>query len=293
MINRSTAVCFGEVLWDSTPKGLFLGGAPTNAAYHLHRLGVESLPATAVGNDFLGTEVRRRLDAWGVSTELVATVENKATGVVQVDLSAPSNPTYEIVDDVAWDYIPDTSELRRRSLATDVFIFGSLALRHASNQELLASLLPSIAGMKVFDVNLRAPFYAIDRVYALAQNADLVKVNEDELSVIHPFGVGDVELMAATFSMTVGNAAVCVTCGSSGAGLWRGGKWHWSEARSIETKGDAVGAGDAFLAALVSALLAGISDGEAIERACRLAELVASSDGAQPFYDPSTIFPDS
>ncbi|HWA87375.1 MAG TPA: hypothetical protein VG710_14200, partial [Opitutus sp.] len=33
----ATVACFGEILWDCLPRGIFLGGAPTNAAYHLAR----------------------------------------------------------------------------------------------------------------------------------------------------------------------------------------------------------------------------------------------------------------
>lgn len=35
---RPTVVCFGETLWDILPRGMFLGGAPLNVAYHLSRL---------------------------------------------------------------------------------------------------------------------------------------------------------------------------------------------------------------------------------------------------------------
>ena len=46
-----TIACFGEILWDCLPRGLFLGGAPINVAYHLSRLGVRALPVTAIGRD--------------------------------------------------------------------------------------------------------------------------------------------------------------------------------------------------------------------------------------------------
>ena len=46
---------------------------------------------------------------------------------------------------------------------------------------------------------------------------------------------------------------------------------------------DTVGAGDAFLAALVAHLLGGaLSDGDCLARACRLGEWVASQRGATP-----------
>ena len=44
-------LCFGEILWDCLPRGLFPGGAPINVAYHLQKLGLTAYPVTAVGSD--------------------------------------------------------------------------------------------------------------------------------------------------------------------------------------------------------------------------------------------------
>ena len=38
----ASVLCFGEVLWDILPDGMKPGGAPMNAAYHLHRNGITS-----------------------------------------------------------------------------------------------------------------------------------------------------------------------------------------------------------------------------------------------------------
>src|SRR5262245_58736537 len=59
--HHATIVCFGEALWDILPRGIFLGGAPLNVAYHLSRHGVRALPVSAVGRDFLGDEALRRI----------------------------------------------------------------------------------------------------------------------------------------------------------------------------------------------------------------------------------------
>jgi len=54
---RAEILCVGEVLWDALPAGLFLGGAPFNVAYHLHRQGAEVHVASAVGRDPLIAEL--------------------------------------------------------------------------------------------------------------------------------------------------------------------------------------------------------------------------------------------
>ena len=66
-------LCVGEVLWDALPAGLFLGGAPFNAACHLRAAGVSVSMVSRVGNDHLGQEVLRRCPWYGVGTDLIQT----------------------------------------------------------------------------------------------------------------------------------------------------------------------------------------------------------------------------
>jgi sugar/nucleoside kinase (ribokinase family) len=57
----SEVLCAGEVLWDSLPPGLFLGGAPLNVACHLNAHGVQVGMISRVGADRLGEEARKRI----------------------------------------------------------------------------------------------------------------------------------------------------------------------------------------------------------------------------------------
>ena len=66
--------------------------------------------------------------------------------------------------------------------------------------------------------------------------------------------------------------------------MWWDGEWFWEDARPVKVR-DTVGAGDSFLGALLgSLLLKQASPPEALTRACRLGEFVASCDGATPEY---------
>ena len=105
-------ICFGEVLWDSLPKGIFPGGAPVNVAFHLNRFGLNAYPVTAVGNDFLGEEFIRRFKYWDMAPDFVGQVD-KPTGAVVVDLDDHGVPSYRFLEDVAWDEIPLPYELTK------------------------------------------------------------------------------------------------------------------------------------------------------------------------------------
>ena len=60
-MGRGEILCMGELLWDSLPAGLFLGGAPFNVAAHLNSLGLAVGMLSRVGRDRLGAEAIDRV----------------------------------------------------------------------------------------------------------------------------------------------------------------------------------------------------------------------------------------
>lgn len=279
-------LCFGEMLWDFLPAGLFAGGAPLNVAFHLHALGCDAQLVSAVGRDALGDELIRRLGVAGMSARHVGRVPACPTGHVLATLDRQGNARYDIASNVAWDHIPVAdAELAAARLA-DALVFGSLALRSRANRDALVRLLDALApqALRVFDVNLRPPFDDLDRVREFARRATLVKVNAEEAARLvaqEAAPPGREESHARAIAEASGCAMVCVTAGERGAGLLRGSAWTWEAGRTVVVA-DTVGAGDAFLAALVAGLFAGETDAAALARACRLGEWVASHAGAMP-----------
>ena len=280
-------ISFGEILWDSLPRGLFPGGAPINVAYHLRQLGAYPIPVTAVGRDQLGEELLQRLKAWGVDISGVSVHPTKPTGLARVTV-VNGSPRFEIVEDVAWDWIELQPAVLEQARKTAAVVFGSLAQRSEYNHQQLADLLNlSSAAFKVFDVNLRPPYDSAERVWSLTKRADLIKLNDQELGRLlnGPAPPADMADAVRRFAGRAGVAKVCVTAGATGAGLLLDGEWYWEAAKPVPVR-DTVGAGDAFLAALLSGLLQGINQPEEIlRRACRLAEFVVTQDGATPAYN--------
>ena len=290
----STVLSFGEILWDFLPDGLFAGGAPLNSAYHLHRHGHHVHLVSGVGKDLLGDELVRRIRAWGLDTETLTFHQGLPTGYVRAEVSTKGDAHYDIVSSVAWDQILVDEDVVRAAVSADALVFGSLAQRTPVNRaalDRLLTVLPDTA-WRVFDVNLRAPYDDLDRVGELAPQATLLKLNAEEASRLatghDAEDPGNEESHARTLAERLACPMICVTAGARGAGLLRDGKWHWEPGRDVVVA-DTVGAGDSFLAALVSHLLSEkLSDGECVTRACRLGEWVASKRGATPAYDSST-----
>lgn len=286
---RPSLLCFGEILWDFLPAGLFPGGAPFNVAYHLHRQGAEVTVISAVGRDVLGAELRRRVAGWGLDPAGIAEVADLPTGYVRATISARGDATYEIVTDVAWDRIPLPASVLDRARSARGLIFGSLALRSPPNRQALKELLRALPrdAWRVFDVNLRAPFDDPALVLQLAAGATLLKLNATEaarLAASATESPGREEADARALAVRTGCPVVCITAGERGAGLLADGRWHWEPGRPVQVA-DTVGAGDAFLAALVLHLLRDPQSPEiALAHACRTGEWVASRHGATPDY---------
>lgn len=279
-------LCFGEILWDSLPRGLFPGGAPMNVAYHLQKLGAHPIPVTAVGHDQLGEELFCRLRAWGVDASGVGVQSAKPTGLARVTI-ADGSPRFQIVEDVAWDWIDLSIDSMFRASHCAALVFGSLSQRTENNRRQLATLLELCpTALKVFDINLRPPYDSADRVWALAERADLIKLNDQELAHLLNESVppSDSEGAVRHFAKCARVTKVCLTTGSTGAGLLLNDDWLWESARPVPVR-DTVGAGDAFLAALLFGLLQRSNPpSEILRRACRLAEFVVTQDGATPAY---------
>ncbi|MBI5693725.1 MAG: carbohydrate kinase [Verrucomicrobia bacterium] len=282
------ALCFGEILWDFLPEGLFPGGAPFNVGYHLHQQGVPTQLVSAVGDDVLGEELLRRLTGWGLGSELIARRAQLRTGYVRATVGATGDAHYEIVADVAWDSIPATPEALGAAARAGALVFGSLAQRSPANRSALARLLAALPAQawRIFDVNRRPPHDDFTLVRSLARGATVLKLNHEEAAWLAGEALvpGGEERWARQLASDFRCPYVVVTAGERGAGLWHEGRWHWESGRVVAVV-DTVGSGDAFLASLVASLLEGtLSPPAALARACRLGEWVASCRGATPPY---------
>ena len=289
--NQLKLLCFGEILWDFLPVGLFPGGAPFNVAYHLHNHRAEVNLITAVGNDKLGDELIRRIKGWGLNTDTIGRHPGLPTGYVLADIAPNGDATYEFMPSVAWDQITTDQDSLQAAMDGTGIIFGSLAQRASFNQFALDRLLATMPenAWRIFDVNLRAPHDDLDRVRILASQSTLLKLNAAEAAHIacdQTEEAGREESDSRALAKQTGCTTICITSGERGAGLLRNDIWHWEDAQKVQVI-DTIGAGDAFLASLIANLIPGHhTDAECLAVACRLGEWVASQYGATPTYPP-------
>jgi fructokinase len=283
---KYTIVGIGELLWDLLPNKKQLGGAPANFSYMTHLLGDAGIVASRLGTDPLGDEARKTLAALQIDTSHVQTDPAHPTGTVLVHLAADGQPSYEIIEPVAWDFLEWTPQWQALARHADAICFGSLSQRSRVSRETVRTFLrwTEPTALRVFDVTLRQNFYSRGVLEESIRSANIVKCNEEELStLVRLFGSSakTIDEAAHAFLGAYDLELVCVTRGERGSNLYsrRGTDKH--PGLSVKVA-DTVGAGDAFAAALVHHYLRGSSLKTINEAANQMGAWVASQPGATP-----------
>lgn len=286
----SKITCFGEVLWDVFPTHRKIGGAPLNVAIRLASFGNEVKIISAVGDDNNGRELLDFVKDNNVETDLIQIIKDFKTGEVKVMLNEKGSASYEIMFPRAWDKIDLEGDDINCVKSSNAFIFGSLVARDEFSKNTLFELL-KYSKYSVFDVNLRQPYYTKELLETLMNKADFIKFNDDELFEISSFlgsKYNSLEQNIHFISKTTNTKHICVTKGRHGAVLLYDNKLYYNSGYQIKVV-DTVGAGDSFLATLISKLLNKNNPQEAIDFACAVGALVAQSEGANPKIDKKII----
>lgn len=275
----------GEILWDLLPEGKQLGGAPANFAWHAQDAGAISEVVSRVGADELGREILHRLTGWGLGRAHVSVDAEHPTGTVGVTLGAGGVPEYVIYEDVAWDHIPWTDGLQSLATRLDAVCFGTLGQRAPVSRHTIRGFLQHTRPdcLRVYDVNLRPTGDAEEIVRASLETANVLKMNDAELP-----------RLAAMLGLSGDDAgllrALVERYGLRLAALTRGPRGSLLVTPSEESDHpgiqadvvDTIGAGDAFTAAMVMALLGGAGAEEINARANEAAACTCAHPGAIP-----------
>ncbi len=281
--NMSKVVCFGEVLWDVFPTHKKIGGAPLNVANRLQALGNHATMISAIGQGKSGSELLKYIKDVGIDVSCIQVHNEYKTGKVKVMLNDKGSASYDIKYPRAWDKIRLTEINKGAVKNSDAFVFGSLAARDESSRNTLYKLI-ELAEYKIFDLNLRPPYYTKEVLVHLMNKADFIKFNDDELyevSKLLDSKYLSLEQNIRYIAKITNTKQICVTKGHHGAVLMYDGTFYYNSGYLIKVI-DTVGAGDSFLGSLISQLLNKVNPQEAIDFACAVGAMVAQSEGANP-----------
>lgn len=284
---NAQVICFGEVLWDTFEDGKKPGGAPMNVAINLQKQHIDAFMVSSIGNDQAGDELVQYLRENHLYSTLIQRDSVFPTCTVTVKLDVHQHATYTIPQPVSWDHIHPQEELKEKTAHAAAIVFGSLACRHKTSRETLLQLL-QLPLLKIFDVNLRPPYYDQSTIETLAAYANILKLNEEELDLISGNPMCTKEEKIRHLQQRFGSDTICVTCGEAGALVLHENKFYKHTGFKVEVA-DTVGAGDAFLATFVAGLLQKISMDKILEKACATGAYIAGHRGANPDYTQEDI----
>ena len=286
----SRVVSFGEILWDKLPSGKVPGGAPLNFAYRLNSFQNSLSIISKVGDDPLGKGLTEFLNKNGLDTEHIQISKIYKTGEVNVSIDKNGIADYDILNPVAWDDISLNLKNIELTKNSSVFVFGSLICRNVTSRRTLKELL-KIAPFKLFDINLRSPYYNMNLIEELMLSSDFIKFNYEEIEEIFTIYINKkatLENMIETISEKTKTKNICVTMGEKGACYYTNNSFYYQDGFKINVL-DTVGAGDSFLATLVEGILNKTKPQEILKKACAVAALVASKEGATPTVSMTEI----
>lgn len=266
---------FGEVLMDCFPDKRVIGGAPLNVVTHLKRLRIDSGIISKIGKDELGDQILTFLQKEGLDEQIQVSTTH-GTGRVDVTLNN-GQPSYEIKTGTAWDFI----SYQKLATQPDFFVFGSLALLNTNNQETFKAFKQANPDTQFLcDINLRAPFYNKESILLCLTNADILKINDEELDYLA--AENNIEDGIAWLKSTFGIHKILLTKGKDGAELFWNDKHYNVDVSPVNELKDTVGAGDSFTAIFIYGLLNNWDLNKTLKAASKFASRICETSGAIP-----------
>lgn len=302
MATNSPVLVLGEALIDVVDKAgqvaEHVGGSPANVAFGLGRLGHDVTLAAWFGQDERGERIAATCAAAGVK---VAPGSDAAqhTPVAQATVDEAGRATYRF--DLTWELPPlvpgaPVAHVHTGSIAATLEPGGSQVLEAVRRLRDQATVS--------YDPNARPTLMgtadeARPRIEDLISLSDLVKASDEDIEWLYP---GQAVADVVRHWLALGAAVVVVTRGPEGAwfAVTEGDELAEQPPAPVEVA-DTVGAGDSFMAGLVSGLLdagllgdtdarsrlatAGIDDVRpAVQRAIATSAVTVSKAGA---YGPT------
>jgi fructokinase len=298
-----TLLVFGEALVDDFITEQVVGGAPFNVARSLAAFGIAPLMITRIGADKAGALVRAEFERFGMRQDGLQCDPRESTGRVVVE-RANAEHRFIILPDQAYDQIDAAATLACAAAAEPQTIyFGTLAQRGPVARGALRALLAASSACCYLDLNVREGQVTERCVFESLHQADIVKVNEEELRNLFGWYThtrhdtahmdsAEVHAACATLLRTFSLQGLIVTLGARGAVYFGadGGVVGAYDTGAPQRIVDTVGAGDAFSAVFLLGRARGWPLEQTLARANAFAGAVCTISGAVPadlaFYAP-------
>jgi fructokinase len=275
-------ISIGEALIDQVKKGVkligrFTGGAPTNVAAMVAKLGQSSVLLTKIGDDDEGKMILETLRQLGVDTNHIKVTDAHDTTVAKVQVDKKGQRTFTFDRRNAADLFLTKEDIDPSLFESgDILHFGSVNLVPSLTRKAHEFAIDTAKKndlMLSFDPNLRFnlwpnPLALREAVKEFMIGVDIFKVTEEELNFIFP----DMSIESAIEKVFQAKITwLILSKGDQGLVAYQ------AKQKPIVIKGnkvkvvDTTGAGDALIGALLTKLLAaGISKSKLTSSALKM-----------------------
>ena len=277
----------GEILFDIFPAYARLGGAPFNFFFHLKSLGLAAIFTGRIGNDEKGKEILKIFKEKGLGAEYIQIDPVHQTGRVTVNLDEEGIPGFDILKDMAYDYLLyDDTIASALNKDIELIYYGSLVQRTPAGFNTITRILENRGGKTkcFYDINLRPGCYNKRIIERSLANCDILKLSEEELETIKGIfkagynGEDFIKYLKNKFSIEW----ICLTRGEQGSKLYTPERNYSVGIKENKEVVDTVGAGDAYASILAAGYLCKWDPELLLTRATEFAGEVCGIKGAVP-----------
>jgi len=231
------------------------GGSPFNVAVGLRRLGVDAALFAGLSTDYLGRRLQQVLQDEGVRPDYLVDFAAPTT-LAMVAVGANGSPQYSFRGEGCADRQLKLEHLPELGPEVRGLHIGSFSLVVQPIADTLLALVQRESGKRLIslDPNVRLnPEPNIElwrsRVAELVTHADLIKVSDEDLSLLYP--EQDPQRVIEGW-LQHRCQVVFLTRGGEGATVFSRTHGSWSVPACAVKIADTVGAGDTFQAALIT-----------------------------------------
>jgi len=326
-MKKKNVICIGEALIDrirnKSNKGFtdFLGGAPANVACALRKLKIDSTFIGSLGNDEYGKKFIMQFNELDVNLDFLQLDNDSSTRVVKVDRDQSGDRFFSGFEESSHSCFADEvlskrliekeiSNLEKSFLETRYLVTGTILLSSPKSAESIFFLLEKAKKFEVkvvIDLNWREVFWdhsssssevskaaRLELIKKFLNNAHVLKLAKEEATLF--FGHENPSLISQQMSK---RPDVIITDGKNPVSWHINGLQGITETSNSQKIVDTTGAGDAFLAGLISKFITSgyPSNKREIEDCIKFAGvcglLTCLGEGAieqQPYYEKVNKF---
>jgi len=282
-MKKNKVVCIGEALIDrirnKSNHGFtdFLGGAPANVACALRKLNIDSIFIGSLGNDDFGKKFIAQFKALEVNLDFLQLGNDSSTRVVNVDRDQFGDRFFSGFEAKSHTYFADEAlskylienqltNLEQLFLKTKYLVTGTILLASPMSAETIFFLLEMAKKFKVkiiIDLNWREVFWdysnfsseisktaRVNLIKEFLNHAHLLKLAKEEATLF--FEQENPLLISKQMSK---GPDVIITDGKNPVTWYINGLQGTTVIPDSQNIVDTTGAGDAFLAGLISKLI--------------------------------------